>query len=82
MRQQEDGGVARGAARVVAMVGGDGSVSNINVTSDPNSVGAKDTVACLVVFLGRLTFPVGNDVARGFAVETLWGQLPVLPASR
>jgi hypothetical protein len=69
------GSLPSGAARVVAQVGGDGTVQNTQVRIDPASSGASSALLCLVGPLRQLTFGPSDAGTRGLAIEALWGPM-------
>jgi len=63
----------QGSARVVAQVDGAGAVGQINLRLDPG-VRASDAVLCVVAPVKALAFSPSDGGARGFAIDTSWGQ--------
>jgi len=74
--QRRQGGIARGAARVIAQVGPNGTVDATSIRVDPGSGASAAALLCLVAPTRRLTFPPVDAGARGFAIEALWGENP------
>src|SRR5260370_4081143 len=68
------GPVVQGAARIVAQVGGSGTVEATQLRIDPGQGVAESALICLVTPLKRLMFPAPAGGARGFAIEALWGR--------
>jgi hypothetical protein len=73
--QGRKGTLARGAARVLARIEGDGSVAAVTLRVDPGAGVASTAVLCLVAPTKLLTFPAANGVDRGLAIEAIWGQI-------
>jgi hypothetical protein len=70
-------GSLRGAARVVARVADDGTLTGTSLRIDPGSGGGADiAVLCLVAPADLLVFPPADAGMRGIAVEALWGPNP------
>ena len=69
------GKLVDGAARVVVMIGNDGTVAGLNVKLSPGSAVAANAILCLITPLKLTTFPVvqGDAGARGMAIESTWG---------
>jgi len=67
------GKLVDGAARVVAMIGADGSVGGLNVKLAPGAAVAANALLCLITPLKLTTFDVGDGGSRGFAIEATWG---------
>jgi hypothetical protein len=66
--------LVQGAARVVAQVGGNGTVEATKLRIDPGPGIAESALICLVTPIKLLTFPAADGGVRGFAIEALWGR--------
>ncbi len=69
------GRLVDGAARVVAMIGGDGAVVGLNVKVSPGASVAANALLCVITPLKLTSFPPADADAgsRGIAIETAWG---------
>lgn len=77
--QARTGGHVEGAARVVAQIGANGDVAATSVRIDPGEGAAETAVVCLVAPMKLLSFPPGEGLARGIAIEALWGRVRAAP---
>ena len=77
------GKLVDGAARVVVMIGNDGTVAGLNVKLSPGSAVAANAILCLITPLKLTTFPVvqADAGARGMAIESTWGPRSVAGGS-
>ena len=73
--QGRRGSLVAGAARVVAEIDGDGSVSGVTVRVDPGPGIAANAVLCFVAPAKQLTFPPADAGTRGIAIEAIWGRV-------
>jgi hypothetical protein len=69
------GTLADGAARVVAQIDADGTISGTSLRVDPGAGVTENAVVCLVAPLRMLSFPPVDGGARGVAIEALWGHV-------
>lgn len=82
------GKLVAGAARLVALVGDDGAVSGVRLTTAPGDAVRANALLCVASPAKLLTFPprvgaqdggtpaaTGTEGTRGFAVEVTWGVL-------
>jgi hypothetical protein len=69
------GTLVDGAARVVAEVDGQGSVTGTSVRVGSGEGVVQNAVVCLVAPMKLLAFPPSDAGARGMAVEAIWGKL-------
>ncbi len=68
------GKLGSGAARVVAILGKDGTVSTTKLDLDADDGGASTAILCFVAPLKELAFPpTASDAQRGLAIEAMWG---------
>lgn len=74
--QGREGPPVEGAARIVARVESDGTVSAANLRVDPGAGTAATAALCLIAPLRQLSFGAADAGARGLAIEALWGHLP------
>lgn len=76
VQDRSDGGPPpHGAARVIAQIASDGSVSGTSVRVEPGSGATQTAVVCLVAPTRLLLFPPADGDRRGVAIEALWGQV-------
>jgi hypothetical protein len=73
--QGHQGRPVDGAARVVAQIEADGSVSGASLRVDPGEGVAATAALCLVAPLKQLSFGASDAGPRGLAIEALWGRI-------